>query len=255
MILVGSKESMEVFFQIEKDTIDYEKKNGISYCPDVEDAPCYRITGLDDTMVDWNTVRKSRKKKGRLAIQDFGAEVLCEENSAETVMKNEGICVRRCASVKTFRPLLLPAPEISGNNDDVIYIKGEAVASAVSAVPKGMIVTKGRVIDFLTFVYSRYYRCAEIDVDKNWKWYDTTGGNYYRLYKHRMIDDNWEINGNGMSCYRGKTFTRRNDAEKLQSEGVPTTEINYRCYVCEADSFEYDFSNLIIGVLKPEEDE
>ena len=147
---------------------------------------------------------------------------------------------------------LFDALVIEEDGKRIGVVPQDAITAVVSAVPKGCVVTKSRAKDFLVIVYTLYYGNIPFDTEKNWEGYRLNDTDYgYSLNHHRLVSDEGEINGNGMSWrYRGKTWNRRRDAETLSHEGIPTFEANYRCYVDSLEKWEYDFDDLFVVVEK-----
>lgn len=218
--------------------------------------PNIHIEGIKEVVIDWSALEKQyrKRKPDPQKVNCIFWKDTCSIEKDEELYKSESkVRVIREGMKKSFVPLQLPPPDIIEKDGKRIgVVLQDAITAVISAVPKGCVVTKSRAKDFLVIVYTLYYGNIPFDTEKNWEGYRLNDTDYgYSLNHHRLVSDEGEINGNGMSWrYRGKTWNRRRDAETLSHEGVPTFEANYRCYVDSLEKWEYDFDDLFVVVEK-----
>jgi len=229
------------------------------YCnTDIDDIIGYQIEGIADVKIDWDEfeTRKGRKKKMPLNVLHEKEKRDPFVISQDIYSSASGICVKKWKACfpKFYKPLVLPEIDLYEESDGEVlgFVRPEGLSSLLSAVPSGKVASRPRIEAVLAFVYNKYFEFDKIDTTSCWFGYSEKHprNSLYRLYEHRAVDEHGEIYGNGMSCggYRGKTFERRNDARKLQNEGVPTIELDYHCYVKNLKEYNYDFSDLIFCV-------
>ena len=227
----------------------------------LDQIPDIYIEGIEEFTINWDVLKKQYRKRKpdpqKVSCVSIGG--ICKIKKDEVLYESKnGIRVVKEEKKKSFVPLLLPPPEIveeEGKKTGIV--PQDAIAAVISTVPRGKVVTKSRVKDFLVIVYSMYFDDIPYDAEANWAGYarychDFNEYGYY-LYPHRLVSDQGEVYGNGMDWrYRGNTRSRRRDAEILSHEGVPTFENDYHCYVDGLEEREYDFDNLFVAIEKKE---
>lgn len=231
---------------------------------DRDRLPKIHIEGIREISTNWDVLKKQYRKR-KPDPQKVNCLFVGESSRFEkdTVLyrTESGIRVVKEENRKSFVPLLLPPPDfVEEDGRKTGIVPQDAIAAVISAVPKGKVVTKSRVTDFLIIIYSAYMGTIPYDTETNWEGYARYSNEIneygYGLHPHRLVSDQGEINGNGMSWrYRGSTRSRRYDADILRHEGVPTFEDNYRCYVDDLEKWEYDFDDLFVAVDKKRSDE
>ena len=248
MLLVVTNEHNSAFFAAER-AVGYNR----------DDLPDIHIEGIKEIIIDWDALKRQyrKKKPDPQKVECISTEDVCDSEEDEVLYKGEnGIRVFKEMEKKSFVPLLLPPVEIveeDGKKKGIV--QQDAIAAVISAVPKGSVVTKSRVKDFLVIIYSMYLGNIPFDTETTWEGYARYCDEYkeygYDLHPHRLVSDQGEIYGNGMSWrYRSRTCGRRHDAETLSHEGIPTFEENYRCYVYDLEEVEYDFDDIFVAVEK-----
>ena len=250
MLLMGSGNNTAALASILKDV--NENNCGSE---NIEDAVGYQITGVKEIESDWDEFEsRTRNKKKPLLYSMVDPDADTGSYIKEPVYEDtEGMSVCRWEAVppKLYKPLLLPPLERSNIQGKVVgFVSPEAIIELVSAIPKGKVASCKRISAIASFIYSCLYKFDSIEAESCWFDYNEhyRHDTMYIMHNHRVVTEHGEICGNGEVTGRCKTFRRRNDAEVLQAEGVPTYDNSYRCYVNYLKQYQYDFSDLFIGI-------
>ena len=237
MIITNNNESIDAIIAILKDIGSLYKADGSKMS--IDDFQGYVVSGLKED--DFNPLVSAST-----LFSETSEKSSKKEDDGVIFSSESGAKVSRWSKPKLYKPLILPALK---SDEDTAVISKEAIASIISTIPKGKVATIGRVKSILFGIYACSTANTNIDVSSNWDEYkEATGMWIYAINSHRVVSDNGEINGNGMSAKKEKVALRRKDMKKLNEEGIQTIEKNSKCLVENLSDVEYDFSDLIVAI-------
>lgn len=224
-----------------------ERSAGFMLLPEVSSSPSYLVSGIQDTALDWKASASDGNRK-IIPFPDAPYVKMPAAASSCTVLSTRTVTVKRWQKPRTYRPVILPEPEPADDKSHAV-VPAEAISALTRTIPEGRVATAGRIKGFLKFVYMYFYGYADVDTEKRWQGYARAKGHYlYSLQCHRVVDNRGTINGCGMSEGGGDILSCRLDAELLQVEGVVTHETDDLFYVKDLERYEYDFSDLFVGI-------